>query len=238
MHRRTLTQLSTLGLVASIGSTALAQTTQGALQIGLGTDFVSHTKYSGTWKLPGENIDSERKTTHWGFSTRQNVYIEGGYGIGDSIVVGGFLALGGWDQSIRENTVQLDENHWSNFDLLIAPKFDYMFLPDSRIRPFLGAAIGLAYHSEALEHTNNQGVTATRDDLSLTGLLLMGRAGIHAFITPGFSLDPAFYFGWVPVASGSRQTPQDPQNRAERFDFDTHGFTVGLSLTASGWVGL
>jgi hypothetical protein len=94
MHRRNLTQLSTLGFVVSIGSTALAQTTQGALQIGLGTDFVNHTKFSGTWKQPAENIDSERKTTHWGFSTHQNVYIEGGYGIGDSIVVGGFLLLG------------------------------------------------------------------------------------------------------------------------------------------------
>ncbi|HEY5957660.1 MAG TPA: hypothetical protein VIV60_13945, partial [Polyangiaceae bacterium] len=179
MH--TIIKVIAVGLVLSVTSTVVAQTTQGALQIGLGTDFVSHSKWNGEWDRPDQRFDSERKNTSWGIAKNNIVFLEGGYGIGDSMIVGGILSLGGWNRSTRENTLVLDETHASAFDLILAPKFDYMFLPDSRVRPFVGAAIGIVHHSETLEHTNNQGMRTTRDDLSLTGLWLMGRAGIRAF---------------------------------------------------------
>jgi hypothetical protein len=232
------TKLMIAGIVLSIASPAVAQTTQGALQIGLGTDFVSHSSWQGEWERPDQRLDSERKSTRWGIAQNNVIYVEGGYGVGDSMIVGGLLSLGGWNRSTRENTVVLDENHASGFELMLAPKFDYIFLPDSRVRPFIGAAIGIVHHSEAVEHTNNQGIRTTRDDLSLTGLWLMGRAGIRAFLTPAFSVDPALFFGWVPVADGSRQMPEAGPNPSRRFDFSADGYTVGLSVTASGWIGL
>jgi hypothetical protein len=51
-------------------------------------------------------------------------------------------------------------------------------------------------------------------------------------------VDPALFFSWAPVADGSRLTPEAGQNPARRFDFSADGYTIGVSVTASGWIGL
>ncbi|HEY5956770.1 MAG TPA: hypothetical protein VIV60_09465, partial [Polyangiaceae bacterium] len=218
-------------------------TTAGALQLALGTDIVSYTDTSVTRKQvpnPGGPVDlkTDRSTTRWGFSNQSSVAFEGGYGLTDSIVVGGILQLGGasrrdgvnWPRYANINTLTSDTKY-STFNLLIAPKFDYMLLPTSAIRPFFGGAIGILYQSEKVKAIQPS-TTQTVWGVSETGLAILLRAGVRCFVTPGFSIDPALMFSWVPTASGSFD------NGATSYDASAHGYTIGLGVAASGWVGL
>ncbi len=111
-----------------------------------------------------------------------------------------------------------------------------MFLPDSVVRPFVGGAIGLTRQSYSSETTNQNNVTETDYDLGVTGLGLLARAGIRWFLTPGFSIDPAFVFGFS-TASGSTGYPV-AGGATQNIDTGATGYTLGLRLGFSGWIGL
>lgn len=238
MNHKALGFLCTAGVISLLSRTTQAQTTAGALQLALGTDVVTYTHANGTAQLPavmgGDTTDSYG-TTRWGFANRNGINIEGGYGLGDSLVLGGIIGLGGWSQKqeLTQRNVTAEQGTTSQFDLLIAPKLDYMLLPGQTIRPFFGGAIGIQYHSESNEAPNGNGGTRQVDGMSATGLALMARAGARFFLTPGFSIDPAFTFLWIPTASGTYE-------RANvKYDMrDVNSYTIGLTVAASGWVGL
>jgi hypothetical protein len=242
MQHKTLGLICSVGVFSLVSATAQAQNTAGALQLALGTDVITYSSASLKTKgLPAGgaalyDYTQDRSTVRWGFSNRSAINLEGGYGLGDSLVLGGIVALGGGSEKDgpeppnRPNNT--DQTKFSTFDLLIAPKIDYMFLPGQSIRPFIGGALGLRYFSETRQNIPATNVTQTQYDVSATGLALLARAGVRFFLTPGFSLDPAFTFLWTPVASGSTQI------LATSYDASAHSYTLGLTLAASGWVGL
>ena len=234
MQSRTIGILCSFAFISLHSVTALAQKTEGALQLGLGTDFLTYTSASTTVEVPG-GAESTLKTKsfNWGFASRNGVNLEGGYGLTDSLVLGGFLALGGRSDTTKLDVDGAEEETESAFDLTLAPKIDYMFSPDSNLRPFLGGALGITYQSAKTEsHDPQSNTTTTGLDASATGLLLMGRVGLRWFLAQGFSLDPALMFGWIPFSSGSYKVG------ATSFDADMSQFSLGLSVAASGWVGL
>lgn len=234
MQHRTIAVLGSLALASLYATSANAQSTDGALQLGLGTDVLTYTSGSQTLELPvvGEQ-ETETSSFAWGFGRHNGINLEGGYGLGDSLVIGGFMALGGLSESAKLAQDNANERTDSQFTFGLAPKLDYMFLPTSRFRPFLGGAIGITHQSFKEEtHDPQSGITRIDTKVSLTGLLLMARVGVRCFLTPGFSLDPALTFGLVPTASGSAQAG------ATSVDASASQFSIGLSLAASGWVGL
>jgi hypothetical protein len=235
MQQKTLGIFCSVGLVVLVSGMAQAQNSAGALQLALGTEVITYNSSNVTWDAyPVQaqgNYKINQSGVHWGFNNHSSVNIEGGYGLGDSLVLGGFIGLGGWSQ---KNELPRGNELWrkdSTLDLLIAPKIDYMFLPGQSIRPFIGAALGLIYQSATVESRNGN-VTTTDSDDSATGLAVMLRAGVRFFVTPGFSLDPAFTFLWIPTASGSHQEGD------RKYDLGANGYTLGLTVAASGWVGL
>lgn len=228
LHQATVF-LCALGLVSAYSLTSHAQNTDGALQLGLGTDVLSYTSGSVTVDTPVGERSIDASSFNWGFSQRNGVDVEGGYGLGESLVLGGFLALGGWSQSAKPDGA--NKTTESGFTLALAPKLDYMFMPESRYRPFVGGAIGLSYQSNKTE-VESGSTTTTTGKSSLTGLLLMARVGVRCFVTPGFSLDPALTLGFVPTASGSYAAG------ATSYDASASQFSIGLSIAASGWIGL
>lgn len=234
MHNKMIAVLGSLTMASLYATTATAQNTEGALQLGLGTDVFTYT--SGSQKVDVPVVGEQKTETSsfgWGFGRRNGITLEGGYGLGDSLVLGGFLALGGWSESAKLSRDNANESTDSEFTFGLAPKIDYMFLPTSRFRPFLGGALGLTHQSLKSEtHDGQSGVTRIDTKVSLTGLLLMARVGVRCFLTPGFSLDPALTFGLIPTASGSAQAG------ATSLDASASQFSIGLSLAASGWVGL
>jgi hypothetical protein len=184
------------------------------------------------------DLKTDRSVTRWGFSNQSSLNLEAGYGIGDSMIVGGILQLGGgarrdgvnWPSYANINTLTTDTKY-SSFNLLIAPKFDYMLLPSSSFRPFFGGALGIIHQSEKVRAIR-PAVTQTVWGASATGLDLLLRVGVRCFVTPGFSLDPALSFAWIPTASGS------VENGATSYDSSMHAYTIGLTVAASGWIGL
>lgn len=231
MQSRTIGILCSFAFVSLHSMAAHAQKTEGALQLGLGTDFLTYTNASMKVDVPGGERTLKTKTFNWGFASRNGVNLEGGYGLSDSLVLGGIVGLGGRSETTKLDQPGANENTDSTFELMLAPKIDYMFSPDSRLRPFVGGALGIIYQSAKTEfHNADTNTTTTESDASATGLLLMGRVGLRWFLAPGFSLDPAFVFGWIPFASGSYKAG------ATSYDADAHQFSLGLSVAASGWI--
>ncbi len=168
-----------LASLGSLSSLALAQDVEGAIQLGLGTGFITYSKNSGEVETPLTDIDVDTSRTTWGLHDRSPLMLEGGYGLTDSLVLGGLLVLGGNSESIDvEGT---DEETDSTFNLLLAPKVDYLFMPSSKLRPFVGGALGLA--------VQNTDSSSADTETSLWGLGLLGRVGLKWFPVPGFSID-------------------------------------------------
>ena len=252
MRNTTLVTLTAIGFVSIVSSQAKAQTVANALQIGLGTDFVSYSNYTQRVTTPpiaapgapppaGATVDykNDIHQTRWGVSDHSNVNLEIGYGLNDNWVIGGLLVLGGWSDSQHEGILASPQNQQrSTFNLFIGPKVDYMFLPESRVRPFLGAAIGLSRTTYNLTNTNPLSVTTTGESWGYTGVGLFLRGGIRWFLTPGFSLDPAFVFGFSSMTGSAQGVPGRCGLDTANYDSGLTGFSVGLGVTASGWVGL
>jgi hypothetical protein len=57
-------------------------------------------------------------------------------------------------------------------------------------------------------------------------------------LTPGFSLDPAFVFGFASMTGSALGVPGAGGLAAAGYDSGLTGFSLGLGVTASGWVGL
>lgn len=207
---------SALSLGVLFASTrAHAQTTEGALQLGLATPLFTYTSVSLSAEQGGLETDTDTSSTEWGL--RQSVTGEIGYGVGEGLVLGALVQLGGASQTIEPEGQEEQES--SDFGLFLGPKIDYMFSPGQRVRPFVGAVAGISVAS-----TENGNL-----ETSLTGFDLQGRVGLRAFVADGFSFDPALLVGWG-TASGELDVG------ALSADLSASAFFVGLLVGFSGWV--
>jgi hypothetical protein len=236
MRHNTLATATVLVTLCLSAAPAAAQTTQGALQLGVGTGLVDYTSSTTDVELPaalGGTTAMHGSSVEWGVAQGNGLHLEGGYGLGESFVLGGLLVLGG--QSLKNDQLVDSETHDSHFSLFVGPKLDFMLMPGQSLRPFFGIAAGFTHTSSKAESTNAQDVTTTTAKQSLDGLGLLGRAGIRWFPVEGFSIDPALVFGWATL-SGSRRVGV----RALNDDVDASGtrFTIGLDFAVSGWIGL
>jgi opacity protein-like surface antigen len=247
MRNTTLTALSVIGFASIVTTQAKAQNIEHALQLGLGTNFLAYSNTTLTQDQPADlnNPNNGRtveyktvnRTTEWGLSNRSGINLEVGYGITDSLVLGGMLQLGGWVNTTGANTITNDTSRLTNstFSLFIGPKIDYMFLPDSMVRPFIGGAIGLVRQTYSTEQETVGSVTTNNLDIGTTGVGLLARGGIRWFLTPGFSIDPALVFG-INTGTGSTEYPLRGGRRSD--DTTATGYSIGLSLAFSGWIGI
>jgi hypothetical protein len=196
---------------------------EGLLQLSLGTYFVRYT--STSLSLDNNAGDLSRSDLNWGFSTTSPVFIEGGYGITDKLVIGGLLQLGGVSSS-TEADMGGAKFESSGFDLLIAPKVDYQFMPTSKINPFVGGMLGVEINS--VSPLAAAGMSA---DDSQTSFMLLARGGLRCFLFDGFSIDPALVVGFR-IGSGTTSPPAG----APDVDYSVSGFRIGLSVSMSGWL--
>jgi hypothetical protein len=207
-----------LASLVTLSGSALAQDLSGAFQLGLGTGLITYNHATIEYELPVVgDVEYENSRTSWGFHQRGGVLLEGGYGLSDSLVLGGLLALGGDSNTIEDDGN--DETTVSSFDLMLAPKVDYHFM-QGPLRPFVGGALGLVVQNGEVEDAT---------DTSLWGVGMLARAGLRWFAAPGFSVDPALNFGgqflWGETETGNND-----------YDTNSSGFLIGLSLGVSGWI--
>lgn len=203
--------------ISCLASAASAQSTAGAFQIGLSTSVLSYE--TGTLEAERDPLELEAdiSTLEWGINS--DVTLELGYGIGDMLVVGGFVQLGGTSQDIEYDDADGLDSDESDIEISIGPKLDIMLSPNSSVRPFFTAAVGIAHRG------SDDGDTET----TLTGIQLGARAGVRAFLADGFSLDPALVVGWSGAWGELDLTGDDA-------DLSANTFNVGLQLGVSGWL--
>lgn len=202
----------------------LVSSVAGLVQVSLGTYFVRYTSASQSFENNGG--DFSRSDLNWGFSSSSPVFLEGGYGITDELLVGGVLQVGGVSSS-SELSMGGARAESSGFDLLLAPKGDYHFLPASKINPFVGGMLGV--ETASVSGTPAGGL-ATDD--SLMFFTLLARGGLRCFVFDGLSIDPAVVLGFR-IGSGTLGRPS-----VADVNYSVSGFRVGLSVSMSGWLKL
>jgi hypothetical protein len=213
---RTLLALASFLGGASLAAPAHAQSTEGAVQLGISSPFLTHTEATYTTESGLADVESDVSQTNWGLG--QQFVAEIGYGVNDGLVLGAVVELAGVSSTTEIEALN-QETDTSQLVFILGPKLDYMFAPDSRVRPFLSAMAGLVIDSL------DTGVA----ERSLTGFQLQGRAGLRAFVTEAFSIDPALFLGWT-KASGELTIDQTEN------DLDYSGVSFGVTLGLSGWV--
>ena len=220
--RAIIVAMSLAAVGVALPATARAQTTDGALHLGLSTSVVEYTSLSGEYEWGALQTDVEASNTSWGF--RENgVMLDVGYGLTDSIVLGGFISVGGDSDSVELVDVPgAEEQEESHFGLALGPRFDFMFMPGEKLRPYLTASIGLVTASSDVDDV----------ETSLTGFQMQGGVGLRWFAASGFSVDPVLAVGWG-TASGEVEAADAALGEA---DVSVSAFTVGLGIGFSGWI--
>ncbi len=191
----------------------LVSSVDGALQLSLGTYFMRYTSASRDFdpELPSDESISQLA---WGLGEHSPVRIEMGYGISDRLLIGGVLQLGGESLTLDPD-IGVDAEA-STFDLLLGPKAEFHFMPDSKFNPYAGAVLALESHSD-----------------DVYGHLLFNfivKAGVRCFLSEGFSIDPELQFGFA-LGSGAAEATDGSE-----IDYSLSGFRIGLGLAFSGWL--
>jgi hypothetical protein len=152
----------------------------------------------------------------WGIAENP-VALEIGYGLTDSLILGGQLGIGG--ESTTQEQMGFADAESSEFNFQFGPKLDYMFSAGSKVNPFAGAVVLVG-----IDSSDNGGV-----EFSSTVFRFLGRIGLRAFLADSFSLDPALVVG-AGVGSASQDGGQGEA------DLSVTGFQVGLDIGFSGWL--
>jgi hypothetical protein len=194
---------------------ARAQSIDGRFRLGFEGGLVEHQSETASVELPNSfgsptTFELTEKTTSIGPSSLPFGVIAG-YGLSEQLVLGGRL-----DLSHRNITREGQGQGSASLDLLgfgFTTMLD--FVPgEGALRPFVGPSVGYA-----LETQNGS-------DVSHHVFKFGAQAGLHAFVTPGFSVDPSVFFVYH-IGGESSQT----------LEADVNGFSIGLRLALSGWIG-
>lgn len=189
-------------------------TLDGAVQLGLYLPVVRYLPVGLEFENGGAEVDVSR--LDWGIAENP-VSLEIGYGLTDSLVLGGQLGIGG--ESSTQEQMGFADQESSEFNFQFGPKLDYMFSAGSKVNPFAGAVVLVG-----IDSTDNNGA-----EFSTTVFRFLGRIGLRAFLADSFSIDPALVVG-AGVGSASQD---DGTNEA---DLSVTGFQVGLDIGFSGWM--
>jgi hypothetical protein len=202
--------------VTLVSSVASAQNTDGAFQIGLTTSVFGYSKSAIEYD---DEMEVDISGVTWGL--QDQAMLELGYGLGESVVLGGFALLGGASQTaeLDDPELEVDDSDASSLIVLLGPKLDLHF-GEGAARPFVG--VSAAFLTASAERETSES--------SNTGFQLGARAGVRWFPVPGFSLDPSLGVNYV-HASGEIEP-----DAADSIDVSTSGFSVVLMVGASGWI--
>lgn len=153
-----------------------------------------------------------------------------GYGVTDSVIVGARLGLG-----FQHNSTPEDDGAASGvFAYTLTPYFEYVFRPRTRVRPFLGARIGLGGSVLA----DRAGEVTQR--VSTIGPTFGAGTGVHAFLTERVSLDAALWFDYALAFSRARtETPTPPPMGDDATRWQRASLMPNLALVVglSVWLG-
>lgn len=220
-----------VALTAMLGGAreVAAQDVDGVGQLALGIPVLAYIDQSTEVEVSGGGSGSSGASGFiWGVA--QAPRLEFGYGLSDMFVLGGLVQLGGTSLSLDNSDQEL-----SGFELFLAPKLDLVFSPGADVRPFVGAAIGLAYVSGGADGGTAAG--AAGSDVSAIGFGLVARVGLRYFVAPGLSIDPHLALDYTSLTWSQEVDGfsfSAPSIDSTDVTFSTLQF--GLHLALSGWL--
>jgi hypothetical protein len=192
---------------AAAASEPMVSSVDGLIQLGINTAIVQHV---GGALSPDTGPNISQSNTSWGIAKNPTT-LEGGYGFLPNLLVGGLLQLGG-NSAASPKT--------SSFALAIGPKADYMFMPNSKLNPFVGVMLGIAYSSSEIGSVASQ---------SQTDFIFMARGGMRWFMFDSVSLDPSVVIGGA-LGSATQTINSLVGN------LSSSSFQVALTLGLSVWL--
>jgi hypothetical protein len=217
--RRIVWHLAACGTALLLSGPAAAQHTDRAFQFSVVTDLVAYTKGVIELDATGTEID----TTVTRFGIRDGVALELGYGIGEMLVAGAFVRVGGETVSVEIENGRRGES--SDFGMQVGPKLAIVFGDGkSPVRPFAGLAVAIEWNRIKDEEMG-------LETSSLLGVNLQGRTGVHWFVLPALSVDPMVGVGW---GTGGGEVNEIAGN--DSLEVSATGFSVALMLGVSGWI--
>lgn len=139
------------------------------------------------------------------------------YGVSDNILLGTHLDL-------IHRSVSADGGSSRDSLGFAANLFASYVAGTGDVRPFIGPLLGI----EMVD--TDQGSSTTKEHL----FTFNAQLGLHAFATSSFSIDPSLVAGYG-VGGGSLEVADGFGGTG--IDYDLSGFSIGLRLGVSGWIG-
>lgn len=212
MHRGLAKWLSAISLASpliALTATAHGQAVDGSFRLSLEGNFASFEKI----KLKESGFeDFEARETSFGI-LGSGLGVGLGYGASDSVVLGVRILQGTVRREYDDDFIEPDKGNVFS----IIPSLEILTNSGEKARPFFLFAAGVRTGS-----TESDGVETSK---FTTGIFGAG-FGVHAFVTPTFSIDPGLtVFG----VRGSDEVGGS--------EFDRSGVAVIASFGLSGWVG-
>lgn len=158
-----------------------------------------------------------------------NVTFGYGYGIRERLIIGARLGLG-WQQFTAPDREKAAKRAIAyNF----TPYIELVLRPGFKVRPYLGARIGLGGSSLS----DVTGDITTRN--STIGPVVGVSGGIHAFVTERVSLDAALSFDYALTYARNKVTNAANNNMDQKTDFARTARLPNLALVVglSVWLG-
>ena len=147
------------------------------------------------------------------------------FGIGLGAGLSEITLLSGRVWLSQENAT-LFSRPMSAWTVTLLPSLELLPNLQSNIRPFFSGSVGVRLVSGTVEPRLVSGTVEPAGDFESTRGLAGGGIGVHWFVTPGVSIDPAFN-AFYAIGNASIGT----------FVFHQDGYDVGLSLGVSSWMG-
>lgn len=201
-----------IGVLAGVIALSLprdlkAQSTDRRVQLSLNANLLAY----DSLKLSSGAATASATDTTWGPGA-SGLGVGLGYGVTDNWLLG--VQLLGSSATFSESSAGASDLKLTSYSVL--PRLDYTFGLEQVVRPYVGATLGL-------RGTSTSGAASSKT--SSTEFVFGGSAGVRAFASPGFSIDPSVT---LLGSTGSEQAGGESLDRS--------GFTFLVGVAFSGWI--
>jgi len=201
-----------------------------SFELALTTTLASYSKLAYSLDIPVVG-ETEGAITSTAFGPSANpVTFEFGYWLSSQFSLGVLLEFGSTSTATESERLGIDENQ-TLARFMVGPRLSYLFSDSGAVRPFAMLAVGFT--------SAPQTDSADARSISFSGFQAMAGLGLHWFLAPSFSIDPALRAGWGLGSGKIDQSYEDSQGMPHDFkDVGATGslLTGAVLLGASGWL--
>lgn len=201
-----------------------------SFELAFTTTVASYSRLAYSLAIPVVG-DTDGSITNTALGPSANpVTIEGGYLLSSQFSLGFLLEIGSTSTTTESEQLGIDQTQTLG-RFMVGPRASYVFSESGAVRPFAMLAVGFT--------TAPQTDSADARSISFSGFQAMAGLGLHWFLAPSFSIDPALRAGWGVGSGKIDQTYYDSTGMRHSFnDVGATGslLTGAVLLGATGWL--